>query len=132
MPEERTELVEYAEHILGRHERLEYFLTSGRLPEEIHFGSGTFGLLSEARSAGFSRYGVAIYRPTQQEVREVRAWHEHCDEHGYPGLSEAPDEYPPRPARTDDGVWVGLTWALIRRELRGQGAPRQLDLLEAA
>jgi hypothetical protein len=40
--------------------------------------------------------------------------------------------YPPAPKRCFKGEWAGLTWVAIHREMRGEGAPRQMALIGEA
>lgn len=124
---ERDELLAYATSQLEWASGLDSFLATATLPAPLGTHGGTYGDLTEARSIGETRQHVGLYRPCEEETSTARTWHEFCREHGYPRV-EDPEGYPPFPAH-GGGIWVGLTWAEVRTELRGE-AERQLDLLE--
>lgn len=132
---EREWLVLAAKRDLGGW--LDNFIETGVLPSHMHSGGGTFGPLRDARSVDFNRKLVAIWWPSEIEAKTARAWHEYCEEHGYPtgdlcGADEDPaNGYPPRPVRDRSGAWVALSWQAIRAELRHGSEPRQLDLFGA-
>lgn len=134
---ERDELIGFAKIHLRRHVDLNHFIESGQLPSSLDVGGGTFGQLRDARSAGFNRKLVGIYRPTEDEAASARAWHDFCDECGYPlgercGADEDPTSgYPPPPLGQSDGSWAVLTWQAVRSALAAGQEPQQLDLLSA-
>jgi hypothetical protein len=130
-PAEREELIEYAKGWLEWASGTKHFIETGELSGSLEVGGGTHGDLRDAASIGFRRKLVGLYRPCEREVETARDWHDYCDEHGYPRIQEPPPGYPPHPEH-GGGVWVGLTWAEVRKELRGEGDPQQLDLLAGA
>lgn len=120
-PAEIDEILRVAERTLGS--SWERFLESG----DGHFPEHQGGTLSlrDATQYHANRRLIAIYRPTDRERETAAAWHDYCDEHGYPagelcGADTEPDNtYPEHPVSEDGGSWPGLTWAQVRRHALG-------------
>jgi hypothetical protein len=134
-PAEREDLIGYARRQLA--DSLDRFLETGVPPGHLEHGGGTFGPLRDARSAEYRRRGIALYRPSEKERESTARWHDYCGEHGYPsgdlvGADTAPgSQYPPHPTDSDGGVWVGWSWARVRRELLGEHEPQQMEMVLA-
>jgi hypothetical protein len=85
---------------------------------------------------------AALQEPTPAEREDLigyarRQLADYCGEHGYPsgdlvGADTAPgSQYPPHPTDSDGGVWVGWSWARVRRELLGEHEPQQMEMVLA-
>lgn len=122
---ETDELLALATHIHVDADRI----VDGRV-SDLH-SSGGYGGLRSARDYEARSTYIAIYRPTAGEVAEAELYHDHCAEHGYPFAGVDATGYPPAPGPRVHGVYAGMTWTKLRREMIGEGDARQLDLLGA-
>lgn len=109
------------------------FLAGTALSESVtRPGSGTLGDLTDASSYEYSRKGVRIYLPTDEERASATAWHLYWREHGYHTLDEElAAGAPPEPLRHEHGRWVEMTWVQVRAHLLEGISDHQLDIFEA-